>query len=117
METIEKNGKTYVLVTAEAWEKLVSGDAGWPELPPADKSGNRDALAYARVSIARSIIRDRTVLGWTQAELARQSGVRVDILNRIERAKHTADESTIKRLDKAMRTAGKKATRQKTVKV
>ena len=103
METVEKHGTVYVLVPREAWQKISSGEVVMPELPPADKDGNRPALETARAIIARGIIRDRLALGWTQAELARQSGVRVDVLNRIERARVTADQATIERIDKALR--------------
>jgi ribosome-binding protein aMBF1 (putative translation factor) len=103
METIEKNGKVFVLVPRKAWQKIAAGDLAMPQMPPADKDGNRPALAAVRVLIARGIIRDRAALGWSQAELARQSGVRVETLNRIERAKVTPDEATLNRIDRALR--------------
>jgi len=109
MDTIEKNGTTYVLVPREAWQKIASGEIVMPELPEADAAGNRPALEFMRVVIARGIIRDRLAKGWSQAELARQSGVRVEIVNRIEKARVTADETTLKRLDKALKAARKKA--------
>jgi DNA-binding XRE family transcriptional regulator len=107
METIEKNGEVFVLVPKKTWNDLISGNADWPELPPADADGKRPALEAARVLIARSIIRDRLAVGWSQAELSRKSGVRVETLNRIERARVTADEATIKRIDRALATAGR----------
>jgi ribosome-binding protein aMBF1 (putative translation factor) len=102
MQTIEKNGTVFVLVPQEAWQKIASGDLPMPELPPADVNGDRPALEAVRVMIARGIIRDRMAIGWSQAELARRSGVRVETLNRIERAKVTPDEATIKKIDKAL---------------
>src|SRR5258708_4929979 len=103
METLEKNGTIYVLVPREAWQKISSGDVVMPELPPAAADGSRPALETARVIIARGIIHDRLALGWTQAELARQSGVRVDGCNRIERAGVRGDQPTIERIEKALR--------------
>jgi len=44
--------------------------------PPADALGNRPAVAFARVSIARSIIAERKAAGLSQQELARRAGVR-----------------------------------------
>jgi transcriptional regulator with XRE-family HTH domain len=78
-------------------------------MPPADKDGNRPALEAVRVLLARGVIRDRAALGWSQAELARQSGVRVETLNRIERAKVTPDEATLNRIDRALQKATRPA--------
>ena len=103
METLEKNGTVYVLVPRDAWQRIASSDVVMPELPPKDKDGNRPAIEAIRVIIARGIIRDRLAVGWTQAELSRRSGVRKEVLNRIEKARVTADESTLLRLDKAIK--------------
>ena len=111
METIEKNGTVFVLVPRKAWQQIAAGELAMPEMPPADKDGNRPALKAVRVLIARGIIRDRAALGWSQAELARQSGVRVETLNRIERAKVTPDEATLNRIDRALRRAARPAGR------
>ena len=105
METIEKNGTVFVLVPKEAWQRIAAGDVPMPDLPEANAEGNRPALQTARVLIARGIIRDRTALGWSQGELARQSGVPVATLNRIERARVTPDASTIAKIDKAIKKA------------
>jgi DNA-binding XRE family transcriptional regulator len=102
METIEKNGAIFVLVPQDAWRKIAAGGLAMPEMPAPDENGNRPALGAARALIARGIIRDRAALGWSQAELARQSGVNVETLNRIERAKVTPDEATIRKIDKAI---------------
>lgn len=105
METIEKNGQIFVLVPRAAWQKIAAGDVPMPQLPEPDDQGNRPALQTARVLIARGIIRDRTALGWSQGELARRSGVPVATLNRIERARVTADASTIGKIDHAIKKA------------
>jgi len=114
METLEKNGKVFVLVPQDAWNRIASTDLHMPEMPTADAEGCRPALEAARVLIARGIIRDRTAIGWSQAELSRKSGVPVATLNRIERAKVTPDQATLKRLDKAMSQARKPARRTST---
>jgi ribosome-binding protein aMBF1 (putative translation factor) len=48
---------------------------------------------------ARDLIRSRRRLGLSQSELARRAKVRVEILNRIERAKATAGPKVMERLD------------------
>jgi ribosome-binding protein aMBF1 (putative translation factor) len=105
MKTIELDGATYVLVPKEAWAKLARGEVRMPELPPADEAGNRDAIAFARVSIARTLIRDRVAAGLSQAELARRAGMARESLNRIERARVTPDEKTAARLESAIKQA------------
>jgi DNA-binding XRE family transcriptional regulator len=98
-----------MLVPRDAWEQLVSGTVSIPELPPADGLGNRDAIAFARVSIARHIIRDRIAAGLSQARLAKLAGMDPATLNRIEKAKVTPDEATVAKLEKAIRGAASKA--------
>lgn len=115
METIKKNGTVFVLVPKVAWQKIASGNVPMPELPEPNAQGNRPALQTARVLIARGIIRDRTALGWSQGELARQSGIPVATLNRIERATRTADPSTIAKIDKALKARPARAAHPKVV--
>jgi transcriptional regulator with XRE-family HTH domain len=38
----------------------------------------------------------------SQAELARRAGIRVETLNRIEKAKVTADVATMEKIDRAL---------------
>lgn len=58
--------------------------------------------------MARDIIPSRRASGWSQAELARCAGVRVETLNRIEKGKHSASIPTIDKLDRAFK-AGENA--------
>lgn len=114
-QTLQKNGRTYALVPIETWRKMNAAPSsrarkpsrarGLPPFPPADAEGNRDAIAYARVSIARTLIAEREAAGLSQAELARRAGMDRSTLNRIERAKVTLDEATYRRLQKAMQSA------------
>ena len=55
--------------------------------------------------LAKRLVRRREQAGITQADLARQAGVRVETLNRIERGKTTPDFSTIRKLAAALRRA------------
>jgi len=65
-----------------------------------DKHGRFPALQYARISLARDIIRDRKGVGLSQQRLADLAGVRQETLSRIETGRHTASEKPV---DKVMR--------------
>jgi transcriptional regulator with XRE-family HTH domain len=56
-------------------------------------------IDYARAVAARDIITARRRLGLSQAELARRAGIRVETLNRIERAKMTPSVATMGKID------------------
>ena len=55
-----------------------------------DKNGRVPALEYARISLARDLIRDRKAVGLSQQKLAALAGIRQETLSRIETGKHTA---------------------------
>jgi DNA-binding XRE family transcriptional regulator len=69
-------------------------------LPKTDKHGRVPALEYARISLARDLIRDRKGVRLSQQKLAELAGIRQETLSRIETGKHTATPSTV---DKIMR--------------
>lgn len=104
--TVKRHGKRYVVVDAADFASLPgkTNTVKLPPFPPVDGDGNSPAIEYARVSIARQLITDRTAAGLTQAELAKRAGIRVETLNRLEKAKHSADETTMKRIDAVLRT-------------
>ncbi|MGD0540346.1 MAG: helix-turn-helix transcriptional regulator [Tepidisphaeraceae bacterium] len=66
-----------------------------------DADGNVPALEYARASLARKLIVQRKARGWSQAELARRAGVRIETINRLEKARHTADPVTARKIEAA----------------
>jgi ribosome-binding protein aMBF1 (putative translation factor) len=101
-QTIQRRGKTYVLVEQGEYERLVGSKVGLPPLPEPDAAGRVDAVEYARASIARDVIRRREAAGMSQTDLARAAGVRVETINRIENARHTADVATITKIDAAL---------------
>jgi transcriptional regulator with XRE-family HTH domain len=111
-ETIQRGGKTYVLVEVAEFEKLAGRRSGLPPLPQPDREGNVDAVQHARASIAREIIVRREAAGMTQTELARAAGVRVETINRIENGRHTADTATIAKIDAVLLTRQAVSTRQ-----
>jgi len=104
-QTILFDGKPYVLLPREEYDRLtmLSKAADLPPLPKPDADGNYPAVDYARASLARKIIRDRVALGWSQAELSRRSGVRVETLCRVETGKVTPALGTVEKLDRALR--------------
>jgi transcriptional regulator with XRE-family HTH domain len=104
--TVKRNGKRYVVVDAADFARLSENTNAdkLPPFPPVDANGNSPAIEYSRVSIARRLITERKTAGLTQAELAKRAGIRVETLNRLEKAKHSADETTMKRIDAVLRT-------------
>ena len=99
-QALTLDGKRYYLVDAVEYAKLRKPSL--PKLPGKDSTGGIPAVAYIRALMARRIIQAREALGWSQAELARQAGVRVETLNRIENCKHSADPATIEKIDAAL---------------
>jgi transcriptional regulator with XRE-family HTH domain len=73
--------------------------------------GLQPAVAALRSIMADDIIRDRERLGWSQAELARKAGIRVETLNRIETGKRSPSLSTIEKIDAALQAAKKSGRR------
>ncbi|HSZ59785.1 MAG TPA: helix-turn-helix domain-containing protein [Tepidisphaeraceae bacterium] len=58
-----------------------------------------------RVGLARKLIKRRWAVGLSQAELARRAGIRPETLNRIERAKVTADTATVSKIVRVLEKA------------
>jgi len=90
--------------------------APFPAWPPADEQGRRPALAFARVSIARSIMQERRAAGLTQEELARLAGVRQETICRLESGKHSPAVRTVAKIDKVLQAALRKAGKAQTAK-
>jgi DNA-binding XRE family transcriptional regulator len=82
----------------------VSND-GMPALPLAGADGHYPAVAYARASLARKIIKARRAAGLSQAELARRAAIRPETLIRIEKGKTTPDTATIAKIERALEKA------------
>ena len=101
--TLSMNGKTFVLVPEDEYRRMSVSPTALPDFPPANREGNFPALQTGRVSIAREVIRRREGVGLSQKALATAAGIRVETLNRIEKAKVTADTATIGKIDRALR--------------
>jgi ribosome-binding protein aMBF1 (putative translation factor) len=102
---LKMNGTTFVLVPEAEYRRMTAGRAAMPEFPARDGEGNFPAVATARVSIAREVIRRRQAAGLSQKSLAETAGIRVETLNRIEKAKVTADTATIAKIERALKRA------------
>jgi predicted transcriptional regulator len=88
------------------------GDKDLPPLPKPDKHGRFPALQYARMSLARDLIRDRKGAGLSQQQLADLAGVRQETLSRIETGKHTAAPRTIDKIMHAMEAERRRSKRR-----
>ncbi len=104
-QIIDIKGKRFVLVEEAALLRLErqasKAEFRLPAYPPADEEGNRPALDYIRVSIARDIIKERRALGLTQEQLAKLAGLRQETLSRLESGKHSPTVRTIEKIDRS----------------
>jgi len=84
-------------------ERAAGRESSLPPLPPADAKGNRPALEYIQVSIARDIIRERRSLGLCQVQLAELAGLRQETVSRLESGKHSPTVRTVEKIDRALK--------------
>jgi DNA-binding XRE family transcriptional regulator len=109
-QLIELAGKQFVILEQAEYERLCgvatrAGDVPWPAMPSLLPSGNYPALPALRSGLARKLIKRRWAVGLSQAELARRAGIRSETLNRIERAKVTADAATVTKIVRVLERA------------
>jgi DNA-binding XRE family transcriptional regulator len=102
---LEVEGKRFVLLPETEYDRLcrragkaAAEDDSLPPLPKPDKHGRFPALQYARISLARDLIRDRKGVGLSQQQLADLAGIRQETLSRIETGRHTASQRTIDKI-------------------
>lgn len=113
LQRIEVAGQRFVLLPEAEYDRLCAKasetvpvtDDDLPPLPEPDRHGRFPAVEYARVSLARDIIRDRRAAGLTQQELAALAGTRQETISRIERGNYTASHKLIDRIDRALQQA------------
>ena len=101
--TLQLDGKNFVVLPEIEYDALrrraaIVGESELPELPSKLASGNYPAVQALRVGLARKLTKRRWALGLSQAEVARRAGIRPETLNRIEKAKVTADTATVTKI-------------------
>jgi DNA-binding XRE family transcriptional regulator len=113
-QIVKRDGKRFVMVEERELRRLrrlaakaqAQDETGsLPEYPPADADGNRPAVQYARVSIARKIIEKRKAAGLSQVELAHRAGVRQETISRLESGKHSPTVRTVDKIDRVLQRA------------
>jgi DNA-binding XRE family transcriptional regulator len=105
--SLQLDGKRFVVVPEAEYDALrlraaAVGDIDLPELPAKLPSGNYPAMAALRVGLARKLIHRRWAVGLSQVETARRAGIRPETLNRIEKAKVTADTATVAKISRVL---------------
>ena len=110
VQTLNLAGKKFVILERGEYERLralerSARQAALPPWPPGDAEGDRPALEFVRVSIARDIIKERTALGLTQQELAKLAGIRQETLCRLETGKQAPNVRTVDKIDQALKRA------------
>src|SRR5438067_4600774 len=98
-QSLKLAGREFVIVNKADFDQLkrraqVIDDIAVPKLPAKLPDGTYPALRAGRALLAQKLIRRRWAVGLSQAEVARRAGGRPETLNRIERAKVTADTAT-----------------------
>jgi len=119
-QRIEVAGQHFVLIAESEYERLCArageivplNDDDLPPLPMPDEQGRFPALEYARVSLARDVIRDRRAAGLTQQELADLAKTRQETISRIEGGKYTASVKLIDKIDGVLQAALKARSRK-----
>jgi DNA-binding XRE family transcriptional regulator len=117
-QNITLAGKEFVILSKADFDRLtkraaVVEDVELPALPEESADGTYPALQAGRAVLARKLIRRRWAAGLTQAALARLARVRPETLNRIEKARVTADTATVTKVVRALDKAGRRADRYK----
>jgi DNA-binding XRE family transcriptional regulator len=102
VQTVTLDGQRFVIIPEKRYRELV-GEPWEPPMPERDGRGNYPAVDSARVLLARKLIRRRRALGLTQAELAKQAGVRVETLSRLEHGKHSPNVATVDKIVRALK--------------
>lgn len=111
--TITIEGKAYVLLPREEYERLVTlaKAAELHPLPEHDAKGNYPADEFASAGLARKIIRDRAAAGLTQRKLAELAGISFENLCRIETGKQVPSVRTLQKIERALKEVMKPASK------
>jgi DNA-binding XRE family transcriptional regulator len=102
VKTISIANDELVVLSRKDFDHLMEKAGMLPARPRRDARGNVPARAAIDVSIARELVNDRIRHGWTQTELARRAGVRLETISRLESGKHVPRRETLLKLDRAL---------------
>ena len=108
-QALELDGRRYVVLAEDVFQDLCRR-AGIEASTPAGSDSTPAPRPLAgwdvdNETLAGRLVDRRKRVGLSQAALARRAGVRVETLNRIERAKTTPDFSTVRKLVGALNRA------------
>jgi DNA-binding XRE family transcriptional regulator len=102
VQTISIANDQLVVLSRKDFNHLMEKAGMLPPRPPRDGHGNVPARTAIDISIARDLVNDRIRHGWTQTELARRAGVRLETISRIESGKHVPRQETLLKLERAL---------------
>lgn len=107
VQSLDIRGKRFVLIPESEYRRLTRRFVPTlPRMPRISPDGTYPAGRAMRTMMARKIIAARNAVGLSQAALARNAGIRVETLNRLEKGKHTPDLATMAKINKALDRAG-----------
>ena len=102
---VELDGIRYVILRESVFQRLCE-QAGVPSCESVEEGAEfSSGFGLDRTSLAEKLARRRLAASLSQAELARQAGIRPETLNRIERGRTTPDFATVRKLVVAMNAA------------
>jgi DNA-binding XRE family transcriptional regulator len=104
IQTLTIAGQRFVVIPESQYRQLI-GENKEPRLPEPDAEGNYPAVESARIVLARQIIRRRRAAGLTQSDLAKQTGLRVETLSRLEHGKHSPNIATVDKIVRVLKRA------------
>jgi DNA-binding XRE family transcriptional regulator len=98
LRTLVLDGREYVLVPRSEWEAQ-----GGRNVDASGASGY--TIGDVRFTLAQRVVAMRKQAGWSQAELARRAGVRVETISRLENGLHMPGARTFEKIERAVRRA------------
>lgn len=119
LQYLELAGKRFVVLDESEYERLCrdysdrADDGDGPPFPKANKDGNFPAEEYSRISIARTLIRERRSVRLSQQKLADLAHVRQETISRLESGKHVPSIATLDKLERAIETERKRRKKRK----
>ena len=119
LQRLELAGKRFVVVEESAYEQLcrkaseAADDGEGPPFPKPDKDGNFEAQEFSRISIARTLIRERKSVGLSQQKLADLARIRQETISRLESGKHDASVATLDKIERAINAERQRQKRRK----